>query len=53
MKETYEKPELNVEQFDVGDVITLPDPANPAQKLLNQAGDFMENTIDMFGSMGS
>ena len=52
MKKTYEKPVLSVEQFDVEDVITLSDPANPAQKLLNQVGDFMENMIDMFNNLG-
>ncbi|MBQ7546484.1 MAG: hypothetical protein IJT41_05940 [Clostridia bacterium] len=53
MKKTYEKPELRTEPFDAGDVITLSDPANPAQKLLNQVGDLFENVIDMLGSMGS
>ena len=46
MKKTYEKPELNVEQFDVEDVITLSDPNS--RKLL-QVGDRFENPIDLGG----
>ena len=49
MKKTYEKPELNAEAFDVEDVITA---SSPAQNFLNTVGDFMENMIDMFNSMG-
>ena len=52
MKKTYEKPELNVEQFDVEDVITASSPNNPIQNVLDQVGDFMENMIDMFNNMG-
>ena len=46
MKKTYEKPVLNVEQFDVEDVITLSDP--DSGKLL-QVGDNFENPIDLGG----
>ena len=53
MNKTYEKPELNVEQFDVEDVITASAPDSPVQNMLNTVGDFMENMIDMFNSMGS
>ena len=53
MKKTYESPALHVEQFDVEDVITLSDPANPVQNVLNQVGGLFENMIDMFSSMGS
>ena len=52
MKKTYEKPELNVEQFDVEDVITASSGTNPIQNALETVGDFMENMIDMFNSMG-
>jgi len=50
MKKTYEKPELRTEPFDAEDVITASS-ANPIQNVLDQVGDFMENMIDMFGSM--
>ena len=46
MKKTYERPALNVEQFDVEDVITLSDP--DAGKL-TQVGDQFENPIDLGG----
>ena len=52
MKKTYEKPALNVEQFDVEDVITASAPGNPVQKVLDQVGDLMENVIDMFNNLG-
>ena len=52
MKKTYEKPVLNVEQFDVEDVITASAPGNPVQKVLHQVGDLMENVIDMFNNLG-
>jgi len=51
MKKTYEKPVLTTEQFDVEDIITASS-ANPIQNVLDQVGDFMENMIDMFNSMG-
>ena len=52
MKKTYEKPALRTEPFDVGDVITLSEPGNPVQNLLNTVGNFMENMVDMFNSLG-
>ena len=52
MKKTYEKPELNVEAFDVEDVITASSPGNPDQNTLNQVGDFMETPINM-GNLSS
>ena len=51
MKKTYEKPELNAEAFDVEDVIAASS-ANPVQNVLDQVGDFMENMLDMFNSLG-
>ncbi len=51
MKKTYESPELRVEPFDVENVITASS-ANPIQNVLDTVGDFMENMIDMFGSLG-
>ena len=39
MKKTYEKPVLNVEQFDVEDVITV--------STLDTVGDTYENPINM------
>ena len=50
MKKTYEKPELRTEPFDAEDVITAS--GNPLQNMLNTVGDFMENMIDMFNSLG-
>ena len=52
MKKYYEKPVLTTEQFDVDDVITASAPDSPVQNMLNTVGDFMENMIDMFNSMG-
>ena len=52
MKKTYEKPELNVAQFDVEDVITASAPGNPIQNALDTVGDLMENMIDMFNNLG-
>ena len=45
MKKTYKKPELNVEQFDVEDVITASAPGNN----LDMVGDGFENPIDLGG----
>ena len=50
MKKTYKKPELNVEQFDVEDIITASSPDN--SKFLQTVGDLMENMLDMFNSLG-
>ena len=44
MKKTYAKPELNVEAFDVEDVITASSP--DSGKLPQVGGDF-ENPIDL------
>ena len=50
MKKTYKKPELNVEQFDVEDVITA------SGGFLQTVGEQFENLIgdiaDMLGSLG-
>ena len=45
MKKTYETPALNVEQFDVEDVITASAPGNN----LETVGDGFENPIDLGG----
>ena len=50
MKKTYEKPELNIEQFDVEDVITASSPNNP--NFLQTVGTLMENMVDMFNNLG-
>ena len=50
MKKTYKKPALNVEQFDVEDVITLSDPNSGK---LTQVGDQFENPIDLGGLSNS
>ena len=50
MKKTYEKPELNIEQFDVEDVITASSPNNP--NFLQTVGNLMENMVDMFNNLG-
>ena len=47
MKKTYERPVLNVEQFDVEDVITA---SSPDSGKLSQVGDGFENPID-FGNL--
>lgn len=52
MKKRYETPELRSELFDIEDVITASAPAGPIQHALQQVGDFMENMLDMFESMG-
>ena len=50
MRKTYEKPELNIEQFDVEDVITVSEGGN---KFLQTVGGVMEQMVDMFNSLGS
>ena len=46
MKKTYAKPELNVEAFDVEDVITA---SSPDSQSLPQVGNEFENPIDLGG----
>jgi len=48
MKKRYEKPALNVEAFDVEDVITVSSPNNN----LDTVGDGFENPIDL-GNLNS
>ncbi len=45
MKKTYEKPELNIEQFDVEDVISA------SGGFLQTVADQFENLIDNLGEM--
>lgn len=47
MKKTYETPALNVEAFDVEDVITA---SSPDSGKLSQVSDSFENQID-FGNL--
>ena len=47
MKKTYETPALNVETFDVEDVITA---SSPDSGKLSQVSDSFENPID-FGNL--
>ena len=49
MRKTYEKPALNIEQFDVEDVITVSGEGN---KFLQTVGGVMEQMVDMFNSLG-
>ena len=52
MKKTYEKPELNVEAFDVEDVITVSSPGSPVQNIIDTVGGLMEQMAEMFNSLG-
>ena len=52
MKKTYETPALNVETFDVEDVITASSPVSPIQNTLHQVADTFENMMnDVFDTM--
>ena len=46
MKKTYETPALNVEAFDVEDVITA---SSPDSGKLSQVSDTYENPVDLSG----